>query len=146
MAEIPVVHLIPLAVLREACQLFGGCMCHIQISVVHLETGDEERGGELNVDCLASWAGEGLLILVACQASGEGEMKQETTFNHAWDIIFPHEAGSLQEHLPQERVGQYGDLHHAEERVTAEPASKGSLAQRPFLCSVLWPQECSQGT
>lgn len=47
MAEILVVHLIPLAMLRrEICQLFGGSVCYVQINAVYLEMGSRERRGD----------------------------------------------------------------------------------------------------
>lgn len=47
MAEILVVHLIPLAMLkRNICQLFGGSMGYVQLNAVYLEMGGRERQGD----------------------------------------------------------------------------------------------------
>lgn len=46
-AEILVVHLIPLAMLRrKICQLFGGSMGCVQLNAVYLEMGSRERQGD----------------------------------------------------------------------------------------------------
>lgn len=93
MANIPVVHLIPLAMLRkDICRLFEGNMSYVQINIVYLETGNPEQLGEPNMDCLSGFmitgcTGEALFILAAWQVPGKSEMKQGAIYDHSLDIM-----------------------------------------------------------